>query len=275
MSAITHRAAVARLKVMEADLRNLVKAIAEGRRLDAMVQMTLGEAAMLISCLEAPEAPDPVTANVHYQSARAAAEAATYDAFQRGGAEPPQPQPVTREEFDRVASRVTDVLTMTAATRAVIEEDRGRLDQLAATVGDIANTLGRERVVERLRELEKYIRSIDDGLSLLSMQCLGTRPHPAFDGWRKQFADVFSQLREHSELLASLNLPKLREECHALAAGGDLVARVARLEKLAEPTMACLDALKTDLDTWRQRVAAYAESRGELRGRIAKHGPAP
>lgn len=158
MSAITHRAAVARLKFMEAELRNLVKAITEGRHIDALVQMTLDEAAMLISCLEAP---DPVTANVHYQSARAAAEAAAYDAFQRGGAEPPQSQPVTREEFDRVASRVTDVLTMAEATRAVIDEDKGRFDQLEATVGDIANTLGRERVVERLSQLEVLDKRID------------------------------------------------------------------------------------------------------------------
>ena len=107
---------------------------------------------MLISCLEAP---DPVTANVHYQSARAAVEAAAYDAFQRSGAEPPQP--VTREEFDRVASGVADLLTMTEATRVVIDEDKGRFDQLEATVGDIANTLGRERVVERLTKLESSI----------------------------------------------------------------------------------------------------------------------
>lgn len=124
MSAITHRAAVARLKTFEADLHNLVKAIAEGRRIDALIQMTLAEMAMLISCLETPA--DPASTDVHYQSARAAAEAVAHDAFERVGGEPPQPQPVTREHFN----------------------------ELVAMVGDIANTLGRERVVERLSQLE-------------------------------------------------------------------------------------------------------------------------
>lgn len=117
----------------------------------------------------------------------------------------PQPQPVTREELDRVDSlaadrdaaigariaglsnridgvvrrqscaeqRVTDLLTMTEATRAVIDEDKGRFDQLAATVGDIANTLGRERVVERVSALEAM--TLDKRIDALRARLDGQR----------------------------------------------------------------------------------------------------
>lgn len=185
MSAITHRAAVARLKVMEAGLRNLVKAIAEGQRLDALVQLTLGDAAMLISCLEAP---DPVTANVHYQSARAAVEAAAYDAFERAGAEPPQPQPVTREQFN----------------------------ELAATVGDIANTLGRERVVERLSQLEAMT---------LDKRIDGLRAR--LDGQRIAGDDLASRVAA-LEKLTDLETWRELADAHAVAARA-LHARVRKL----------------------------------------------
>lgn len=248
MSAITHRAAVARLKVMEADLRNLVKAIAEGQRLDAMVQLTLGEAAMLISCLEAP---DPVTANVHYQSARAAAEAAAYDAFERAGAEPPQPQPVTREEFD----------------------------QLAATVGDIANTLGRERVVERVAALDALAAAADlAGIPDLAERLTKLEMTSG--------VDLVGRLSQHSDLLSTMAqiIEGLRRSVSShderisqaherlgLLDGERVVERLSQLEAMTLDKR--IDAMRARLDgqriagcdPWSLLAAAHA-----LRARIDK-----
>lgn len=100
----------------------------------------------------AAEAPQPVTLDMlnrlgqFHGDARRALEARVakltrdFDAFRSAATadiERPSKAPVTREEFDRVASRVTDLLTMTEATRAVIDEDKGRFDQLAATVATL------------------------------------------------------------------------------------------------------------------------------------------
>jgi hypothetical protein len=141
------------------------------------------------------------------------AQPADSTAAHDGGAEPPQsqPQPVTREEFDRVANMANDSLRMIDAA------------------------------------LTARVDALWTGLSTL-----------------EERVDHFvERLREHSELLASLNLPKLREECYALAAGGDLLARVAALEKL------------TEIDAWRQLAAAHAETARELRACIAKLSSAP
>lgn len=143
MSAITHRAAVARLKTFEADLHNFVKAIAEGRRIDALIQMTLAEMAMLISCLETPA--DPTSADVHYQSARAAAEADAHDAFERAGGERPQPQPVTREEFDRLSEKLSIATSAIEAQGALIAQSR----QLLCEVDNANKVLS-----SRLQKLE-------------------------------------------------------------------------------------------------------------------------
>lgn len=188
--------AIVALKAMVPRLRELSQASADQRWSEFSMRvpadperdadLVLVRAAELISCLETPA--DPASTDVHYQSARAAAEAVAHDAFERAGGEPPQPQPVTREHFN----------------------------ELVAMVGDIANTLGRERVVERLSQLEAMT---------LDKRIDGLRAR--LDGQRIAGDDLASRVAA-LEKLTDLETWRELADAHAVAARA-LHARVRKL----------------------------------------------
>lgn len=177
----------------------------------------------------------------------------------------PQPQPVTREELDRVDSlaadrdaaivaridghsnRIDGVVRRQSCTeqqlagvdgRAIalagyVAELSSRADklesrvnqrvatyaefcQLAAAVGDIENTLGRERVVERVAALEALAAAAD-------LAGLPTTLTQAIEGLRRSVSGQ-------------------------RIAGSDLASRVSVLEKL------------TEIDAWRQLALATQRS---------------